>query len=155
MDEKHVPWDRLYKADLKGGYAYPVRNADVATALEQAGVAVASLSFFVNRVNGRSEPKRPPGRLLLIAEWNEQRELPFAGNGGGLTVYAASTLDRKETHDLLVGEALPIAARWLAEAAQQGQAWREMRHERWITLAQGGLNVEDREGGHWSTTRAR
>ena len=154
MDAQHFPWDRLYRADLKSGYAHPVRSAEVATALEQAGVAIASLSFLVNRRDRPSAPRRPPGRLLLIAEWHERRDLPLGGNGAGLTVYAAATAERKEAHDLLVREALPTAAHWLAEAARQGQPWREMRHECWITLTENGLNVEEREGGHWSTARA-
>ncbi len=155
MDEQQFPWDRLYKADLKSGYSYPVRSAEVADALRAAGAAIASLSFLVNRTQGRSAPERPPGTLLLIAEWHEQRGLPFAGNGGGLTVYAADVAHRRETHAVLVREALPLAARWLADSARQGEAWREMRHERWITLTESGLNVEDREGGHWSTTRPK
>jgi hypothetical protein len=30
-----------------------------------------------------------------------------------------------------------------------------MRHERWITLTEAGLDFEDREGGDWSTTRRK
>ena len=151
--EQQFPWGRLYKADLKSGYAYPVRHAEVAHALRPVGVAIGSLSFFVNRQDGRSVPERPPGMLLLIADWHERRELPFAGNGGGLTVYAVPTERRTEIHDLMLREALPMAARWLADAAARGDPWREMRHERWVTLTEAGVAFEDREGGHWMTVR--
>ncbi len=155
MDEQQqqFPWGRLYRGNLKSGFAYPVRTAEVAAALRAAGAEIGLLSFIVARSEGRLSPQRPPGLLLLFAEWQERRDLPFQGGGGGLAVYGVPADRRSEIHDLVLGQALPAAARWLADAATRGEVWREMRHEQWITLGDAGLSIEDREGGDWTNTR--
>jgi hypothetical protein len=97
--------------------------------------------------------RQPPGLPLLVANWQELRELPFQEGGGSLYVYAVPAARRAESHAFLVDDALPTAARWLADAAGRGEVWREMRHELWITLGVAGLSIEEREGGHWATVR--
>jgi hypothetical protein len=151
--EQQAPWARLYRGDLRSGYSYPVRTVAVAEALRVAGASIGSLSFHGPGSQGRLEPKRPPGLLLLFADWQELDDLPHQGNGGSLSIYGVPAARRSEIHALLLGEALPMAARWLADAAERSEVWREMRHERWITLGDAGLLVEDREGGSWSTMR--
>jgi hypothetical protein len=147
------PWGRLYRADIKSGFVYPVRASEVATALRATGAELGSLSFIVSRTEGRLSPTTPPGLLLLLADWQERRDMPYQGGGGELAIYAVPTARRAEIHELLIGEALPAAAHWLADAAKRGEVWRDMRHERWITLGDSGLSIEDREGGSWSTVR--
>jgi hypothetical protein len=150
----HAPWARLYRADLKSGLAYPVRPAEVAQALRGAGVEIASLHLWIASSEGRLGPRRPAGLPLLEAEWQQGSDLSmYQAGGGGLTVYAVPAARRAEIHAVLLREALPSAARWLADAAGRGEAWREMRHERWITLGDAGLMIEDREGAGWSTVR--
>jgi hypothetical protein len=154
MDEpQQFPWGSVYRADLKSGFAFPVRTAEVADVLRAAGAEIGSLSLIVDRGADRHGPRRPAGLLLLFAEWQERRDLPFQEGGGGLAVYGVPISRRAEVHELLTREALPAAARWLAEAAQRSEVWREMRHERWITLGDTGLAIEDREGGDWTNTR--
>jgi hypothetical protein len=151
--EQGTPWDRLYRADPKSGFAYPVKPARIADALVSTGARVGSLSLIVPRAEGRLGPQRPDGLLLAYADWQERQDMPFQGVGGSLAVYAVPTERREEVHALLLAEVLPGAAAWLAWAAAQGQVWREMRHERWYTLGVSGVVVEDREGGAWSTVR--
>jgi hypothetical protein len=153
MTDPNTPWASLYRGDLKSGFAYPVRAAEVASVLRAARAEIGSLSFIVPRPQGRFGPGRPAGLLLLLADYQERRDLPFQHGGGRLAVYGVPVGLRAEIHALLVGEALPAAASWLAEAAGGSEVWREMQHERWITLGEGGLSIEDREGGDWSTTR--
>jgi hypothetical protein len=155
MDDEQPrnPWGRLYRREIKSGLAYPVRVSQVAMALRAAAAEVGSLSFHVASAEGRLGPKKPPGLLVLCAEWEERPDMPYQGSGGGLAIYAVPTARRAEIHDLIVREALPAAALWLADAAKQGEVWREMRHERWFVLRETGLSIEDREGGAWSTMR--
>lgn len=154
MTDRVAPWARLYRGDPKSGFAYPVRAAEVAEALQAAQVEIGSLSFIVPGPQGRLSPRRPPGLLLVFAENQERRDLPFQDGGGSLAIYGVPAGRRAEIHTLLIGEALPAAASWLADTAGRSEVWREMRHERWITLEDGsGLTIEDREGGSWSTTR--
>ena len=154
MTDRDAPWARLYRGDLKSGFAYPVRAAEVAEALRAAGAQIGSLSFIVTGPQGRLGPRRPLGLLLVFADYQERRDLPFQDVCGSLAVYGVPTGLRAEIHALLIGEALPAVASWLAQAAGRSEVWREMRHERWITLGEGrGLSIEDREGGNWSTTR--
>jgi hypothetical protein len=152
-EQPRSAWGSLYRADIKSGFAYPVRASQVATALRAAAAEVGSLSFIVARAEGRLGPKRPPGLLLLEVEWQERRNMPYQRGGGGLAIYAVPTARRAEMHELIVREALPAAARWLADAAKQGEVWREMRHERWFLVRETGLSIEDREGGDWSTVQ--
>jgi hypothetical protein len=147
------PWASLYRADLKSGFAYPVRTAEVADALRAAGAEIGSLSLIVDRGPDRHGPGRPAGLLLAFADWQERLDLPFQEGPGGLAVYGVPTARRAEIHDILLREALPAAARWLADAAKRGEVWREMRHERWISLSDAGLLIEDREGSDWTNTR--
>jgi hypothetical protein len=155
MDEQpqQFPWASLYRADLKSGFAFPVRTAEVAAILRAAGAEIGSLLLIVDRGSDRHGPRRPAGLLLLFAEWQERRDLPFQEGGGGLAVYGVPTPRRTEIHELLLREALPAAARWLADAAERSEVWREMRHERWISLSDAGLLIEDREGSDWTNTR--
>jgi hypothetical protein len=152
-EQPRSPWGSLYRADIKSGFAYPVRASHVATALRSAGAEVGSLSFIVARAEGRLGPKRPPGLLLLWVEWHERGEMPYQRGGGGLAIYAVPSARRAEVNELIVREALPAAAHWLADAAKRGEVWREMRHERWFLVRETGLYIEDREGGHWTTVQ--
>ncbi len=151
MTSRDAPWGRLYRGDLKSGFAYPVRAAEVADALRAARAEIGSLSFIVDRSQGRSGEGSLPGALLVYADYQERRDLPFQDGGGSLAVYGVAAGRRAEIHALLVDEALPVVAGWLAAAMARDETWREMRHERRVVLGQGGLSIEDREGGHWST----
>jgi hypothetical protein len=152
-EQPRNPWGSLYRADIKSGFAYPVRASQVATALRAAAAEVGSLSFIVARAEGRLGSKRPPGRLLLVVDWHERRNMPYQRGGGGLAIYAVPTALRAEMHELVVLEVLPAAAHWLADASKRGEVWREMRHERWFLVSEAGLSIEDREGGDWSTVQ--
>lgn len=155
MDDQplEAPWARLYRAPLRSGASYPVQPAQVADALRATRAQVGSASFLVPELRPRVRDRQPTGILLLGVSWHEDDRFPYQEGGGRLWLYAVPAERRQEVRALLLDIVLPQAARWLADAAARGPVWREMLHERWYTIRDGALAIEDREGGSWGTVR--
>ena len=147
------PWGRLLRQEPRSGYAYPVNNREIATALCRAHADVAEVHLVPFTTGGRLPQARPEGLPVAQVDLQDPSQ-PYWHTGGDLWIYAVPTDRRGEVHDRLVGEGLPAIAEWLAVAPTRGEAWQHMRHERWVALLDQHLAVVDFEGGDSSTMRA-
>lgn len=147
MTGEKVPWRTYDRARLRPGYAHPIGQQDVRSALDSAGLAVdwLSLSGCVEEAWQRHEPVRLLScRRVGDSEFRKHSDWSLAFQTH-LSLNACPATLKAELREVVLDQALPRALSWLASAAERGNAWGASERQIEALWQHPGLTfVEDR-----------
>jgi hypothetical protein len=139
---EHHPWDEYSRAKVPRGWAYPLGQEQIASALQDAGAAVGSLSL--------GGPKLPPDseELAVFDVWwlGDARAGYFGPVGSGrsrllMRWTAVPVADRSEVVRRLNDGVLRRGCEWAATALTRGNAWTATEHRFWVTYVDRQIRV--------------
>ena len=119
-----LPWDRNSKAQVPGGWAYPLGRDAIADALRDAGATLGSLGLW-----GSGLPPSEGPTAVLRVEWMSDALPGYHGATAGgrqrlhMSLYAVPAVLRSAIGRQLVDGPLQDACRWATAALTRGNVW--------------------------------
>ena len=137
-----LPWDDYRKAQLPGGWAYPLGRDRIARALREAGATVGSLSLGRPDLPPRSEPQK-----VFDLHWLGDAQAGYfgpikPGRGRLLMRWTAVPIEHRiQIARQLEDGILEQGCRWAAASLSRGNAWSASEHRFLVSQVDGRLQL--------------